>query len=113
MKLHYYYDEILALCENQHLTVDAIFSHLSHENPQIWKSSIYRNVEDLVEKGSLKKLVWIGKKAYFETNKWPHIHLVDTHTGAILDFHSQVDVPSLPKNFQVHDMDLKIYGKFL
>ena len=50
MKIHYYTDDIIDICTDKHLTVDEIFSHLQEKYPEIGRSSIYRNVEQLSEK---------------------------------------------------------------
>ncbi|MDQ7022209.1 MAG: transcriptional repressor [Candidatus Gracilibacteria bacterium] len=76
------------------------------------KSSIYRNVEQLVESGDLKKVVGIGKKAYFEKNSGYHIHLIDEKTGKIFDLEEDIEIKNLPKNFKANNMDIKIFGEF-
>lgn len=113
MKTHFYTDDIINICDNKHLTVDEIFSYISQKYPTAWKSSIYRNVEELAEKWSLKKVVWAGKKTYFEKVKSPHIHLIDEITGDIIDMDIE-KIPDfvLPEWFEVNDYDIKIFGKF-
>ncbi len=76
-------------------------------------SSIYRNVEELAEKWSLKKVIWASKKTYFEKVKHPHIHLIDEITGDIIDMDIE-KIPDfiLPKWFEANDYDIKIFGKF-
>ncbi len=112
MKTHYYTNEIVSLCDSKHLTVSEIYDYISSKYPEAWKSSIYRNVEELVERGDLKKVVWIWKKAFFEKNKWSHIHLIDTNTWEIKDFDQCFNMSSLPENFKVNEMDIKIFWEF-
>lgn len=112
MKTHYYCDEIVEICDDKHLTVDEIFEQISAKYPDAGRSSIYRNVEELVKKWDLKKITWIGKKAYFEKNKWCHIHLIDKNTGEIMDLAIDVTLPNLPKNFTPEECDMRIYGEF-
>jgi Fe2+ or Zn2+ uptake regulation protein len=50
MKIHYYTEDILKICENNHLTVDDIYEKISSKYKDAGKSSIYRNVEELVKK---------------------------------------------------------------
>ena len=113
MKHHYFNDQIIELCDNNHLTVDDIFSKISESHPSAGRSSIYRNVEQLVTEGKLQKITGIWKKAYFEKSKTSHIHIIDENTWEIrdLDAHS-LDIPWLPDNFEVSQMDIKIYGNF-
>ena len=112
MKTHYYKEDILEICKNKHLTVEEIFSELSKLYPEAWKSSVYRNVEEMVKDWELKKVDWVGKKAYFENTKHKHIHLIDKNTWEIFDLDENLKILNLPKNFIVSDMDIKIFWEF-
>jgi Fe2+ or Zn2+ uptake regulation protein len=96
----------------KHLTVEEIFAKISKTFKDAWKSSIYRNVEELVESWELRKVVWIWKKAYFEKNNWEHIHLIDKNTWEIIDLEQKIEIKNLPKNFTLSSMDIKIFGEF-
>lgn len=113
MKTHYYTEDIIDICTDKHLTVDEIFIFLQEKYSEIWRSSVYRNVEQLSEKWKLKKVIWIGKKAYFEANIWNHIHLIDETTGNIIDYPiDNINFDNLPKNFQINNADIKIFWNF-
>lgn len=113
VKKHYYTDEIVEICNCSHLTVEEIFNNISWKYPEAGKSSIYRNVEELVKKGKLRKVIWIWKKAYFEKNKWNHIHLIDKNTWEITDLHlDNIEIPNIPKNFNISNMDIKLFWEF-
>ena len=112
MKTHYYRSDIINICNNKHVTVEEIFSIISSKFPDAWKSSIYRNVEELVKTGDLNKVIWLWKKAYFEKNTWNHIHLIDKNTWEIMDLEDEVDIPNLPKNFKVSNIDIKLFWEF-
>ncbi|MDD3793809.1 MAG: transcriptional repressor [Candidatus Gracilibacteria bacterium] len=112
MKTHYYREDIIKICDKKHLTVEEIFEELSKIHNDAGKSTIYRNVEDMVETGDLRKVVGVGKKAYFEANCGNHIHLVDINTGEIIDFNEEIILSNLPENFKVKNMDVKLFGEF-
>lgn len=112
MKTHYYTNEILNICDGFHLSVEEVYQQISKKFPEAGKSSIYRNVEELVKKWELKKVIWIWKKAYFEKNNWNHIHLIDKNSGKIFDLDENINIPNLPKNFQISDMDIKLFWEF-
>ncbi|MDF1682333.1 MAG: transcriptional repressor [Patescibacteria group bacterium] len=57
MKTHYYRDDIIKICDKKHLTVEQIFEEINKLYDDAGKSSIYRNVEDMVKTGDLKKVV--------------------------------------------------------
>lgn len=112
MKIHYYKEDIIKICEKNHFTVEEIFKKLSEIYADAWKSTIYRNVEEMVLDGDLRKVVWVGKKAYFETNIGSHIHLIDINTGEIMDLEEEFIIKNLPKNFKMTDLDIKLFGEF-
>lgn len=113
MKLHYYKEDIIDLCDDNHLTVDEIFTEIQKKYPNAWRSSIYRNVEQLAKSGDLKKIEWIGKKAYFEKTTKNHMHVIDKVTWKIVDlFFTWNTFPKLPDNFQVENVDIKVFWKF-
>ncbi len=113
MKTHYYKEDIINICDMKHLTVEEIFEEISNSFPEAGKSSIYRNVEQLVESWDLKKVIWIWKKAYFEKNNWNHIHLIDEKTWEIFDLNEEVEIKNMPKNFKTSNMDIKIFWEFV
>ncbi len=113
MKTHYYTQYIINICDMKHLTVEQIFEEISKKFPEAGKSSIYRNVEQLVDNWDLRKVTWIWKKAYFEKNNWNHIHLIDEKTWAIFDLDEDIEIKNLPKNFKTNNMDIKIFGNFV
>lgn len=113
MKTHYYTQNIINICDKKHLTVEEIFSEISELFSEAGKSSIYRNVEELVKSWELKKVTWIWKKAYFEKNNWDHIHLVDKNTWKIFDLEEKISIKNLPKNFNISWMDVNIFGDFV
>ncbi len=113
MKTHYYTNDIIEICNGNHLTADEVFSLLKQKYSDVGISSVYRNLEELAEKWTLKKIEWIGKKAYFEKNIWFHIHLVDKKTGKIFDCNA-FDLSSLniPQDFNIFDADIKVFWEF-
>ena len=114
MKIHYYKQYIIDICDGEHFTIDDIVHELQSTFKEVGKSSVYRNLQELVKEGKLKKLNWAWDKAYFEKNKENHIHLIDTKSGEIVDFDIK-DISKtlkLPNNFKTEDFDRKIYGQF-
>jgi Fe2+ or Zn2+ uptake regulation protein len=50
MKTHYYTNDIIEICNGNHLTADEVFSLLKLKYSDIGISSVYRNLEELTEK---------------------------------------------------------------
>ncbi len=111
MKTHFYIDEIINICEDKHLTVEEIFEQIKINFQDAWKSTIYRNVEQLAKKWILKKVIWVWKKAYFEKDKWNHIHLIDLETWKITDLDEKIQI-KLPEYFDAKSFDIKIFWTF-
>ena len=113
MKTHYYSEKIIEICTHKHLVVDEIYTELLKDFPEVGKSSIYRNVEELSIEWKLKKLAWIWKKTYFESNIWEHIHIIDDKSWEIFDLKIEdLNIPNLPKNFKINSVDIKLHWEF-
>lgn len=111
MKKHFYHQAILELCTCQHFTVDEIFERIQKEYPRAGRSTIYRNVEELAEKGELKKIAGAGNKALFERKMEQHAHFICKNTGEVFD----IEIPALllknlPSEYQVEETDIRIFG---
>ena len=112
MKLHFYKDQIKDVCLDKHLTVDEIYLEVQKNCPKAWRSTIYRNVDEMVKTWELKKICWIWSKAYYEWTKEEHVHLVDEITGDIVDIPLDVIKINLPEWFKMSGSDIRIYWTF-
>lgn len=113
MKNPFYHETILETCTLKHLTVDEIFDAVRTKFPKAGFSTIYRNVEELCEKGSLRKISGIGSKALFERRIDGHVaHFVDTKTGKVYDLPLSETwlFEKLPAGFSPENADVRIYG---
>lgn len=113
MKSPFYHDSILQACSKRHLTVDEIFEMVKESHPRAGFSTIYRNVEELSEKGELRKLSGIGTKALFERRMDSHVaHFVDKKTGKVYDLPlpESLILQHLPSGFSPESVDVRIYG---
>jgi len=114
MKKHFYKDEIARHCLNQHFTVDQIFEHISKKYPQAGRSTVYRNVEELVKEKRLKKIAGAGNKFVYEGKVKPHAHLICQKSKTITDIPlSETILKQVPSNFKIEDLDVNIYGEFI
>lgn len=110
MKKHFYHSAIRQICDCKHLTVDQIYQKISKKYPAAGRSTIYRNVNELVENGELRKISGTQEKCLYETvNEEKHAHLINENSGKIMD----IPMPNwqnleLPANFQI--TDIRIYG---
>ncbi len=114
MKKHFYKDEIAKYCLNQHFTVDDIFEYIHQKYPQAGRSTVYRNVEELVKERRLKKIAGAGNKFVYEGKVKPHAHLICRKSNTITDIpFSENVLNQIPRDFKVEDLDINIYGEFV
>jgi len=113
MKTHAYLSIIQEICKENHLNVDEIYDKLKLIHPKAWRSTVYRNVEEMTKEWILTKLSWIWEKTIYELTKWNHIHIIDTQTWEIIDIDvDKFDIPGLPKWFKIEFSDIKLFWKF-
>ncbi len=112
MKIHFYTQDILKICDDKHLSVDEIFEEISKLHENVWKSSIYRNVEELSNKWMLNKIVWVNKKTLYELSKEDHIHIINSETWEVMDYHIALPKIELPAWFEATSYDIKIIWKY-
>jgi Fe2+ or Zn2+ uptake regulation protein len=113
MKKHYYHQLILEICDKKHLPVEEIYKAVLLKFPAAGKSTIYRNVEELYEIGSLKKLTGFGGKSLFEKNHGDsHAHLIDEKNGLIEDIAlPEIFLDEIKEKYQIKGIDLKIFAQ--
>jgi len=114
MKKHFYTNKILEICDNNHLTVDEIFEKLLKNFPNAGRSSVYRNITELVEENLIKKVTGDFKKAKYEKRKKSHAHLICKKSGKVIDIPINENIISnlkIPKEFESEEIDICVYGK--
>lgn len=106
-----YHQTILKILGDDHLTADDIYDVMKKKYGRIGIATIYRTLEHLIDTKEITKLVGVFDKAYFERNKWPHMHFVDKSAYKIIDVPLS-DYSFLPKQewFSVSYADIVVYG---
>ena len=106
-----YHQTILKILWDDHLTADDIYDVMKKKYGRIGIATIYRTLEHLIDTKEITKLVGVFDKAYFEKNKWPHMHFVDKAAYKIIDV-PVADYSFLPKQewFSISYADIVVYG---
>lgn len=109
---HSYHKLILKMCKHQHLSVEQIFAELKKYFPtKVGRSTVYRNIQELLASGELREAVVISGKSYYETNIGMHAHFIDQDSGRIYDLElPDLQLQKLFPNFAIEKVSLNLYG---
>lgn len=103
---------ILKVCDHHHLNADQILVALREYYPdEVSTSTVYRNIQQLVETGELKEAGIFDGKRYYEKDIGTHAHLIDTKTGEIRDVEFPQEIfDAMPAGFIPERVCLQVYG---
>lgn len=79
------------LDECGHATLDDIQKIINKKFPTLSLSTIYRNLNDMINQEIVSEVKLVNKKDYFEIKKNKHVHLVCQKCGKIEDFEIKTD----------------------
>ncbi len=79
------------LDECGHATLEDIQKIISKKFPTLSLSTIYRNLNDMINQEIVSEVKLANKKDYFEIKKDKHVHLVCQKCGKIEDFGIKTD----------------------
>ncbi|MDR1713831.1 MAG: transcriptional repressor [Coriobacteriales bacterium] len=68
-----------------HLTAEDIYQRAASAYPAISRSTVYRNLGILTDRGVIAQVNAPGKATYFDRNPEPHSHIICPRCGAIED----------------------------
>ena len=68
-----------------HITAAKLLKHLKNERINISLATVYNNLNELAEKGILKKFYVNNDKMWFDTNLSDHYHFYDYEKDELID----------------------------
>ena len=68
-----------------HVTASKLLKHLRNKNINISLATIYNNLNELADKGVLKKFYVNNDKMWFDTNLEDHYHFYDCDKDELID----------------------------
>ncbi len=77
-----------------HPTADEIYIEVRKELPKVSLGTVYRNLEQMSDQGTILKIEGSGQKR-FDPNPMPHPHFRCTSCGCVEDIHEEVILPSI------------------
>lgn len=99
-----------------HPTADEIYVEIRKVLPKVSLGTVYRNLEQMSEQGTILKIEGSGQKR-FDPNPNPHSHFRCLECGAIEDIHEDICEPSIinKNNWlngrEISGYNLEFYGK--
>ncbi len=70
-----------------HPTAEDIYKRLKIDNPNLSLGTVYRNLQTLSDKGSIKKLSFPDKPDKYDGNKTQHYHGICIKCGEVVDIY--------------------------
>lgn len=110
-----YAKEIELLCESWHRTAEQVHKEMKKTYRFIGIGSVYRNLNNLVQKDVLMRHHGIGDAVIYEKNKPFHGHIYCQNTDSIIDIDLSginLDNLSLPEDFCLDEIQITIAGSF-
>ncbi len=98
-----------------HPTAEMVYNCVKKEQPNISLGTVYRNLNQLVEQGVLRRIATPTSGDRFDIRTDPHAHLLCTRCGKVLDLEDDL-ISELDRNvmrttgFLVNDRQLLLSG---
>lgn len=100
--------------DTSHPTAEDVYNNVKKTMPDISLATVYNTLELLHKIGGILKLEVIGGKAHYDPFTKPHIHLVCTMCGRIVDVEKPIPEMELSKNerkgFKIKGFNIVFYG---
>ena len=92
-----------------HVTADELYEFLKAKHPSIGKGTVYRNLEVLVEEGSVRKVEVPSGPARFDFTLKNHYHVKCVECGGVFDVDMDEVSGLIDKIHDTHGMDFLTY----
>ena len=85
-----------------HPTAEKIYSMALKEEPKISKSTVYRNINILVENGVIKRITIPNRPDRYDYLYDNHQHAICTECGKVFDFYYSFDKEKIEESIREH-----------
>jgi len=98
-----------------HPTAEFIYSYLKPMLPTISLATVYRNLNQLAEAGSITRLTLGDGVDHFDGNVTPHYHMICSSCRSVIDLPARVSVEldqedALQRGYQVEGYEVAFLG---
>jgi len=103
--------------DGEDFTTDDLWQELRQSEPRIWRATVFRSVEKLVDKGLLDRIEFAdGTHHYRVCSGTHHHHLTCTRCHRVVEVnlclpHEQLDAIGDQNNFAIEGHSLSIFGR--
>lgn len=111
--------ELMEASEIRHQSAEDIYKTLLENGEEIGLATVYRVLTQFESAGLVSRHHFEGGQAVFELNEeGHHDHMVDVHTGKVLEFYDEI-IEERQKEiarehgFKISDHTLVLYGEFV
>lgn len=80
-----------------HPTAEEIYNLVIQEEPKISRSTVYRNINILLEQGSIRKITMTTGADRFDYIQEEHQHIICENCGKVIDFHYDFEIAKIEK----------------
>ena len=81
-----------------HLTAAKLMTHLKNKNINISLATVYNNLNELADKGMLRKFYVNNDKMWFDSNLQDHYHFYDSDKDELIDIDkNEISFSKVPK----------------
>ena len=82
-----------------HPTAEEVYLLAKEKNPNISRGTVYRNLNNLVEKGEIIKID-MSDSDRFDYMKDDHSHVICAECGRVIDYHHDFDMDNISKEIR-------------
>ena len=98
----------------EHPTAETVYQSLTVQHPRLSLATVYRNLNQLCEAGTLKRLRLTDSPDRFDYNTEPHCHLCCSGCGRVIDLEAvSLDWNALlaqPTDCRIESCEVSFYG---
>lgn len=97
-----------------HPSAEALYSHLKPSNPNLSLATVYRNLNNLAQKGEIKKIEGLSGQVHYDHNTSEHYHMICDKCGKVEDLFFEPErlkeVLNQQNNFEILSYDIIVKG---
>ncbi|MBR5555935.1 transcriptional repressor [bacterium] len=90
-----------------HPTAEYLHDKVKEKDPKISLATLYRNLNQLAEKGIIKKIDGLEASSHFDHNTFKHYHFICKECGKVFDISAEVAPDLIEKTQSLTDFTIE------